>query len=123
MKIFEERQIREAYAHAQEGGQALHLMAGRYAYLRDDTPSCFKGRRQIAHLFDQDKERLTRTAKRFGVRVILVEREGTHQQHIDLCGKPLERAMELAKQEEWEADHGLLLESPEPNVNAAGDIY
>lgn len=123
MKTFEERQIREAYAHAQEGGQALHLMAGRYAYLREDTPSCFKGRRQIAHLFDQDRERLIRTARRFGVRVILVEREGTHQQHIDLCGKPLERAMELAKQEEWEADHGLLLESPESKINAAGDTY
>lgn len=83
-------------------------MAGRYAYMRDDTPSCFKGRRQIAHLFDQDKARLVRTAKRFGVRVILVEREGTHQQHIDLCGKPLERALELAKQLAWEREHGLL---------------
>lgn len=107
MKRFEERQIKEAYEHAKQGGQALHMMGGRYAYLRPDTPSCFKGRREIAHLFDQSVGRLTATARKLGVRVIKVERLGTHAQHIDLCGKPLERAIELAKQDEWEIEHGL----------------
>lgn len=96
MRLFEQRQIRDAYAHAMNGGQSLHLMDGRFAYLRADTPSCFKGRRQLAHLFDQDRERLERTARQLGVRVIRVERPGTHQQHIDLCGRPLERARLLA---------------------------
>lgn len=111
MKTFPRRQIREAMAHAAEGGQALHLMEGSFAYLRADTPSCFKGRREIAHLFDQEKTRLIATAKRFGVRVIKVERDGQPGQHIDLCGKPLERAKTLAKQEEFEEAHGLALEN------------
>ena len=93
MTVFRQRQLPAAYAHAAQGGQALHLLAGSFAYLRRDTPRCFRGHRQIAHLFDQDKERLIATARRLGVRVIRVEREATHRQHIDLCGQPLERAI------------------------------
>jgi len=96
MRVFDQREIRAAYAHSIAGGQALHLMDGRFAYLCRDTPSCFKGRRQLAHLFDQDRERLERTARQLGVRVIRVEHPGTHRQHIDLCGQPLERARALA---------------------------
>lgn len=108
MKTFEQWELPAALAFAITGGQALHLMSGAFAYMRTDTPACFKGRSQLAHLFDQNKERLIATAKRFGVRVIRVEREGTERQHIDLCGKPLERALEFAKQVQWEASHGLL---------------
>jgi hypothetical protein len=61
MKQFQQRQIREAMAHAQAGEQALHLMAGSFAYLRADTPGCFKNRRELAHLFDQNRERLSRS--------------------------------------------------------------
>lgn len=93
MKVFQQREIREAYQHARDGGQALHLMDGRFAYLRRDTPAVFKGRDQIAHLFDQDMNRLIATAKRLGVRVIKVEHPGTHRQHIDLCATPLTKAM------------------------------
>ncbi|RRJ96809.1 hypothetical protein Ga0100231_023875 [Opitutaceae bacterium TAV4] len=96
IRIFQERELLAAYACAAEGDQALHLMSGLYAYIRKDTPTCFKNRREIAHLFDQNKERLIATAKRLGVRVIRVEREGTASQHIDLCGKPLERARKEA---------------------------
>jgi hypothetical protein len=92
MKQFALRELREARAYAMEGGQALHLMDGSFAYLRKDTPGCFKGQMEIAHLFDQDKTRLIATAKRFGVRVIKVEREGTESQHIDLCRGPLVKA-------------------------------
>lgn len=100
MKIFQQSDLLAAYLHASEGGQALHLMSGRFAYLRRDTPSCFKGRRQIAHLFDRDAERLAKTARRLGVRVIKIEREGDPmRQHVDLCGQPLERALAEATKE------------------------
>lgn len=102
MRIFEQRQIREAKDHAVSGGQALHLMSGRFAYLRSDTPLCFKGRGQIAHLFDQDRQRLEATARKLGVRKVLVERVGAPGQHVDLCGKPLERALALAAEDSAE---------------------
>jgi hypothetical protein len=70
-------------------------MPGSFAYGRADTPNCFKDRTQIGHLFDQSKERLISTARKLGVRVIRVERDGQRGQHIDLCGKPLARAVEL----------------------------
>jgi hypothetical protein len=60
MKTYQRREIREAMAHAADGGQALHIMSGSMAYLRDDTPSCFKGRREIAHLFDQGQNAIDR---------------------------------------------------------------
>ena len=104
IRIFQERESQAALKFAVEGGQALHLMSGRYADLRSDTPSCFKGRREIAHLFDQDATRLRETALRLGVRVILIERPGTPRQHIDLCGRPLDRAKQAA-----EADKQLAL--------------
>ena len=97
MKVFQERELKQALAHAASGGQAIHLMSGRYAYLRSDTPNCFKGREIIAHLFDQDVQRLVKTIRRLGVRSVRVERTGTDRQHVDLCGKPLERALELAR--------------------------
>jgi hypothetical protein len=66
----------------------------------------------------KDKTRLIATAKRFGVRVIKVERDGQPGQHIDLCGKPLERAQNLAKQEDFERSHGLLDIPGEPTPSA-----
>lgn len=93
MKRFDQRDVREALEHAADGGQALHTMGGGFAFARSDTPGCFKGRTIIAHLFDQSKDRLIATAKRLGVRRIKVEREGASGQHIDLCGKPLDRAL------------------------------
>lgn len=46
-----------------------------------------------AHLLDANESRLIKTAKRCGVRVIKVSRRGKRGQHIDLCGKPLEKAL------------------------------
>ena len=92
MKRFEQRELRAAYAHAVTGGQALHVCDAK-AFVRDDSPNCFKQSPQFAHLFDQDHPRLVRTARRFGVRVIKVEHPGTERQHIDLCGRPLARAI------------------------------
>jgi hypothetical protein len=94
MKRFERREIREAIQYAQEGGQALHVWEpGAYRHT-PGLPEVFRRSRLWAHLFDQDLCRLLRTAKALGVRVIKVEYEGTPRQHIDLCGRPLVRAIE-----------------------------
>jgi hypothetical protein len=98
VKLFQQQEIREAIACASAGGQALHLMSGAFAYGRPNTPNCFKSRSQLAHLFDQDRERLIQTARQLGVRVIKVERENTNKQHIDLCGQPLEHAKQQTTQ-------------------------
>ena len=64
-------------------------------------PKCFRQARDAGkswgHLIDNDRERLETTARRLGVRVIKVSRPGRNGQHIDLCGRPLERAMEECK--------------------------
>jgi len=94
MKSFQMREIEEAIAHAASGGQALHLH--RIIVDRDKAPACFvravdRGE-DIAHLFDQDLNRLIRTVKSLGVRVVVVERRGTPNQHVDLCAGPLRKA-------------------------------
>ena len=100
MKRFSQSEIREALAHAAGGGQALHLH--RVIPCRRHAPRCFvqavdRGE-DIAHLFDQDAERLVETALRLGVRVTYIHHRGQPAQHIDLCGGPLRRAMALCEQ-------------------------
>lgn len=115
MKVFQLRELSEALLFADAGGQALHLMPETYAHLRRDTPSCFKGRGQIAHLFDRDLARLKGKAIKLGVRVIRIEREGTPRQHIDLCGAPLRKALLEATACAQEAgERGLHLEDIKP---------
>jgi len=95
MKKFGVWEVEEAWKHAEDGGQALHIHNIIVDY--DKAPSCFvrevESGRMIAHLFDKDRERLEKTARRLGVRVILVERPGKKGQHIDLCGGPLRKAI------------------------------
>lgn len=92
MKRFEHREVREAIAHAEAGGQALHVWP---ADPRFPAPSVFRRSRFWGHLIDHDHARLVETARELGVRVIKVGRLGERGQHIDLCGKPLERALAL----------------------------
>lgn len=99
MKLFQERQLKEAYEYARSGGQALHLF--RNPGLWFDAPPCFRGRNEAAHLIDYNIDRLIKTARRLGVRVIKCGRKGRAGQHIDLCGRPLQKAKE-------EAEHRLL---------------
>ena len=80
--------VREAQEHSEQGEQALHV----YRALPMKAPAVFKRCKMWAHLFDLDKERLIKTAKKLGVRVIRVHHEGRRGQHIDLCGKPLSKA-------------------------------
>ena len=93
MKEFEEMKIREARVYAESGGQALHLFSHPGIY--PGAPQCFKRVDIAAHLFDQDVERLKETVRKLGVRVIVVSCSGTMNQHVDLCGKPLEKARKM----------------------------
>lgn len=95
MKIFSQEQLREAYAHATAGGQALHVCKAS-SFVTSTAPACFKRAEKFAHLIDYDRTRLERTARRLGVRVIVVERAGGEGQHVDLCGQPLQRALRVA---------------------------
>ena len=96
MKKFLQYQIREAIKYSEKGGQALHLH--KIIVNKKTAPKCFvrdvNAGKCIAHLFDMDLKRLIKTAKSVGVRVIKIDREGTDSQHIDFCGKPLERLLE-----------------------------
>lgn len=99
MKVFQESEAREAIAHAAAGGQAIHCH--QIIVNPELAPACFvravRRGENIAHLFDMDLQRLKVTARRLGVRVIVVEHEGTPRQHVDLCGQPLRRALALAE--------------------------
>lgn len=93
MKQFKQNLLFEAYDHAKAGGQALHS----HRVILNSAPKCFvrdiRQGKDIGHLFDMDRQRLEATARRLGVRVIKVERIGTHRQHIDLCGTPMAKAL------------------------------
>lgn len=91
MNQYPTMKIREARDHAAAGGQALHMMTGQWAK-GWGGPRCFQEAKEFAHLFDQDRTRLKATARRLGIRRIVVSKPGTPNQHIDLCGRPLERA-------------------------------
>lgn len=92
MAVYEERKdYRRALADAAQGKQALFLHVW---YGDQKAPACFRGMNKIGKLFDQNKERLIATAKRFGVRVIKVDHDGDAYQHVDLIGRPLARAIE-----------------------------
>jgi hypothetical protein len=107
MKLFTVMQLYEAMAHARSGGQALHVFDGRvWGNPTKKAPGCFersaRAGKPWAHLFDQNYTRLKETAVRLGVRVIMVHYLGTDRQHIDLCGRPLERAIGMAEPAECE---------------------
>lgn len=96
MRYFTTLEIREAQDYADAGGQALHTH--QIIVNRRKSPKCFldavERGEDIAHLFDRDAARLRRTATELGVRIVLIEREGERGQHVDLCGKPLRKALE-----------------------------
>lgn len=95
MKQFAQNELRAAYAHAAAGGQALHVCDARQ-FVTAAAPACFRRAREFAHLIDANRARLEATARKLGVRVVKVERPGRVGQHVDLVGKPLERAKAVA---------------------------
>jgi len=101
MKKFKCLEIEEAIEFAQQGGQALHL---HQIIMNPETaPRCFVSAvnrgEDIAHLFDQNLERLKETVRKLGVRVVFVDKLGTPNQHVDLCGKPLRLAKALCSED------------------------
>ncbi|HUX00069.1 MAG TPA: hypothetical protein VMY35_03735 [Phycisphaerae bacterium] len=99
MRLFGHRQVREAKAHAAAGGQALHVWnPGQSGYpgAPRTFSTCALLGKPWAHLFDQDIPRLLATARRLGVRRVVVANRNAPGQHVDLCGRPLERAMAQA---------------------------
>lgn len=99
MRKFELREVDQAEAYSMAGGQALHLHNIIVDY--DKAPGCFvravERGENIAHLFDQDRERLIQTVRDLGVNVVLVERKGQPGQHVDLCGGPLRKAVKACE--------------------------
>jgi hypothetical protein len=95
LKIFLEREIREAYLHVQESelNSALHL----HFFVTAKAPRCFRRDVElgypIAHLLSMDEEFLREVAIRAGVKVALIQHKGTFRQHVDLCGKPLRNVL------------------------------
>ncbi len=95
MRLFDERNLFRAYRYAEQGGQALHLFENPGIY--PGAPQVFKKSKKAGHLFDRDMIRLIATARMLGLKVIKVHRKGTKKQHIDLCGRPLLRAIVRCK--------------------------
>lgn len=94
-QVFEQREIREARAHAEAGGIAVHL----HCFLTPTAPQCFKAAvkrgESIAHVFGKDAAELERIARAVGVRTIFIDRRGTPSMHVDLCGAPLRKLLSL----------------------------
>ena len=93
MRLFTQKQVRQAMEFAAEGGQSLHV---HRLGVGPTSPAAFREAvargEHIAHLFDQDAARLVGTARRLGVDRPAVQDRGTRRQHVDLCGLPLHRA-------------------------------
>ncbi len=104
MRVYSTFEVREATAYADGGGQALHLH--RIIPDRRTAPRCFVREvdqgQPIAHLFDNDRERLIATARSLGVKVIHIDRDGERGQHIDLCSGPLRKACKLLDADQGE---------------------
>ena len=94
MKLYRRREeLSIAMGEADSGMQSLfiHSWVGG-----PEAPVCFRGLRMIGKLFDNDCVRLEQTAKRLGVKKIKIDRRGKAGQHVDLVGRPLQKAMQLA---------------------------
>lgn len=93
LRMFEERQIKDAWTWAAKGNQALHRMRAKpWPHI----PKCFRDAKWWGHLFDTNTERLIRTAKELGVKRVRIHQKGTPKQHVDLYGRPLEHAIKKA---------------------------
>lgn len=96
MKRFNHHEVEAAMDHAEDGGQALHVWDPSVGAV-GDMPRCFARAMQagkpFGHLLDCDHDRLRATAFGLGVRRVVVRRAGRRGQHVDLCGRPLEKAI------------------------------
>jgi hypothetical protein len=78
MKLFQQRELRDAYLFAEAGGQAL---------LKSKTHG-------HAYLIDHEMPRLLATARRFGMRYVPVYRAGKAGQHVLIVRRAFHRALD-----------------------------
>jgi hypothetical protein len=106
MRLFSTKELRAAKACAAAGGQALHVH--RHLGDRRTAPrvfiEAFDRGESFGHLFDRDADRLVKTARDLGVRVILIEDRFDPRQHIALVGEPLRKALALCEADEAPID-------------------
>lgn len=100
MRRFTWEKQREAIRWAAAGGQALHVHSFG---VTESSPAVFRSAVErrgespvMAHLFDWNQERLTTTARALGVVRLHVDRPGSASMHVDLVGRPLEKAVSLS---------------------------
>ena len=101
MKIARFHNILEAIEHSESGGVALHVWKpprqnGESTWPGYDIPGCFKKSESWGHLLCCSLGQLEKTAKRLGISRVVVSKLGKRGQHVDLCGRPLEKAIEKA---------------------------
>lgn len=88
LRKFEYRQLQQALAYAQKGKQALHC------HTQSEAVGLLRVIPRVAHLFDQDLDRLLLTAQDLGVMIpIKVYGQGTQFQHVLLLGDQFDRAL------------------------------
>lgn len=85
-------ELKAAKAYAGGGGQAL-LVIPHGCPVGPRTPMCFRNAREYGYLFDQDPLRLSRTVQALGVSKLEIDHLGEPSQHVNLCGRPLLRAV------------------------------
>ena len=81
-RYFSMMELHEARAHARAGGIAVH-----------HTGFPFRKWPFTAHLFAQDNASLVAAIRRTGANPKWIQYPGTEDEHFDLMGGPLERAM------------------------------
>jgi len=101
MKVFQHAEIKEAIEWARAGGVALHVWQPGGGW--SGAPAIFQHEaaagRPWGHLYDTDPERLRRTARRLGVRRIVIHVSARIPvPHVDLCGRPLAKAIVMCRQ-------------------------
>jgi hypothetical protein len=108
MKLFQHDEVQAALAHADAGGQALHVWRppndGRRSYW-PGAPEHFLQHLLWAHLIDHDEKRLIELARSLGLMRVYVHRRGRRGQHVDLCGEFLQRAIRACERMIAPGDH------------------
>lgn len=96
LKTFEYRDFENIVKHTEAGGLAFSVWPGSYAD-HDKAPRCFRGLAEYGKVYGKDAFDLEALAKKLGVKVVVIDRRGQVNQHIDICRGPFERAKKLFK--------------------------
>ena len=95
IRVFQQSEIHDARAFAAQSDDnvAVHL----HRMLIPTAPACFvrdiRAGKPIAHVFCRNVTLLQQLARRLGVRIVKIDRPATASQHVDLCGRPLEKLL------------------------------